>query len=189
MPRPSLRGVAISTERRSRPRPALLVLGAGAILLVGLLIANLVCFVWPTTGDLRHADAIVVLAGGDGERLDRGLELVREGVAPTLVASTGPNGLCNSSQPFEVVCFTPSPETTRGEAEAIGQLARQHGWTRIVLVTSTYHMLRAELLVDRCYAGTIEVAPAEPHQDLFAWIAAIGHEWGGLAQSVVHQSC
>jgi uncharacterized SAM-binding protein YcdF (DUF218 family) len=189
MPRPSLRGVAISTERRSRRHPALLALGAGAIVLVGLLIANLVCFVWPSTGKLQHADAVVVLAGGDGERLDRGFELVRAGVAPTLVASTGPRALCNSSQPFEVLCFTPSPETTRGEAEAIGQLARQHGWTRIVLVTSTYHMLRAKLLVDRCYAGTIEAAPAEPDQGIVAWIAAIGHEWGGLAESVVHRSC
>ncbi|MDQ1433063.1 MAG: hypothetical protein QOF40_3665 [Actinomycetota bacterium] len=158
-------------------------------MLLGLLIANLVCFVWPATGDLKHADAVVVLAGGDGERLDRALGLVRQGVAPTLVASTGPSELCNSSQPFEVVCFTPSPETTRGEAKAIGTLARQHGWTRIVLVTSTYHTLRAKLLVDRCYSGTIEVAPAKPHQDLFTWVAAIGHEWGGLAQSVMHRSC
>jgi hypothetical protein len=110
-------------------------------------------------------------------------------VAPTLVASTGPPQLCNSSQPFDVVCFTPSPETTRGEAEAIGRLARDRGWTRIVLVTSTYHMLRAKLLVDRCYSGTVEAAPAQPDQDLVAWIGAIGHEWGGLTQSIVHRSC
>jgi uncharacterized SAM-binding protein YcdF (DUF218 family) len=166
-----------------------LAFGAGAILLVALVVANLVCFVWPSADTLQHADAVVVLAGGDGERLDRGLELVRSGVAPTLVASTGPSELCDSAQPFEVVCFTPSPETTRGEAEAIGQLAREHGWNRIVLVTSTYHTLRARLLVDRCYSGAIEVAPAEPDQGIVAWIAAIGHEWGGVAESVVDRSC
>ena len=166
-----------------------LALCAGGILLVALVVANLVCFVWPSADTLQHADAVVVLAGGDGERLDRGLELVRAGVAPTLVASTGPAKLCDSSQPFEVICFMPSPETTRGEAEAIGQLAREHGWTRIVLVTSTYHTLRARLLVDRCYSGTLQMAPAEPDQGTFAWIAAIGHEWGGLIESVVHRSC
>jgi len=107
-----------------------LALCAGGILLVALVVANLVCFVWPSADTLQHADAVVVLAGGDGERLDRGLELVRAGVAPTLVASTGPAKLCDSSQPFEVICFMPSPETTRGEAEAIGHLAREHGWTR-----------------------------------------------------------
>ena len=180
--------MAISTEPRSRRRLVLFGI-AGAIVLVGLVIANLVCFVWPRTGDLQHADAVVVLAGGDGERLDYGLELVRAGVAPILVASTGPRQLCNSTQPFDVLCFLPSPETTRGEAEAIGQLARERGWTRIVLVTSTYHMLRAKLLVDRCYSGTIEAAPAEPDQGPLPWIAAIVHEWGGLAESVVHRSC
>jgi uncharacterized SAM-binding protein YcdF (DUF218 family) len=181
--------VAISTERRSRRRNVLLALGAGALVLVVFVVANLVFFVWPSAGALQRADAVVVLAGGDGERLDRGLELVRAGVAPTLVASTGPSQLCDTAQPFEVVCFHPSPETTRGEAEAIGRLAREHGWRHIVLVTSSYHMSRAQLLVDRCYSGSLEAAPAEPDQGLDSWVAAIAHEWGGLAEALVHRSC
>jgi uncharacterized SAM-binding protein YcdF (DUF218 family) len=158
-------------------------------LMVAAVVANLALFVWPSTGALGHADAVVVLAGGDGERLDRGLELVRAGVAPTLVASTGPDRLCGSSQPFEVVCFIPSPETTRGEAEAIGRLADARGWKRIVLVTSNYHVTRARLLLDRCYSGTVEVAPAEPDQGPVAWIGAIVHEWGGLTDALVHRGC
>ena len=88
-----------------------------------------------------------------------------------------------------MVCFNPSPETTRGEAEAIGRLAKEHGWNRIVLVTSTYHMSRARLLVGRCYSGTVEVAPAEPDQGVGAWVGAVLHEWGGLAESAIHRSC
>lgn len=159
------------------------------MLVVVFVVANLVFFVWPSASTLQRADAVVVLAGGDGERLDRGLELVRAGVAPTLVASTGPGSLCNTSQTFEVVCFDPSPATTRGEAEAIGRLAKENGWKRIVLVTSTYHMSRARLLVGRCYPGALEVAPAEPDQGVGAWVGAILHEWGGLAESAVHRSC
>lgn len=166
-----------------------LAVGVGVVLVVGVVVANLMLFVWPSTSTLQRADAVVALAGGDGERLDRGLELVREGVAPTLVASTGPNRLCGTKQAFEVVCFLPSPETTRGEAEAIGRMARERGWTSIVLVTSTYHVSRARLLVGRCYSGTLAVAAAEPDQGVAAWIGFIAHEWGGLADSLVHRSC
>ena len=151
---------------------------------------NLRLFVWPATDTVRSADAVVVLAGGSGERLDRALELVRDGVAPTLaVSSFGPDRLCTERQPFAVVCFTPTPATTRGEAESIGQLARAHGWTNLVLVTSTSHITRARLLVERCYSGTLQVAAATPHPGLLPWIAAITHEWGGLAEAAVERSC
>lgn len=170
-------------------RRAIVFIGGGCLLVVALVAVNLALFVWPSSGTLRHADAVVVLAGGDGERLDRGLELVRNGLAPTLVVSTVPIPLCDSHQPFEVVCFHPSPDTTRGEAEAIGRIARERAWTRIVLVTSTYHIARAHLLLDRCYTGSVEIAAAEPEQGLGAWIGAIAHEWGGLAETLVHRSC
>jgi uncharacterized SAM-binding protein YcdF (DUF218 family) len=172
-----------------RARRAILFAVGACLLIVALTAANLALFVWPSSGTLRHADAVVVLAGGDGERLDRGLELVREGLATTLVVSTGPPQLCETTQLFDVVCFHPSPDSTRGEAEAIGRIASERGWNRIVLVTSTYHMSRARLLLDRCYTGTVEIATAQPDQGLGAWIAAIAHEWGGLAEAVVHRSC
>ena len=54
------------------------------------LVATARLFVWPPTDPVEQADAVVVLAGGHGERLERGLDLVRNGVAPTLVLSFGP---------------------------------------------------------------------------------------------------
>jgi hypothetical protein len=146
-------------------------------------------FVWPHTDRIEHADAVVVLAGGDGERLDRGLDLVHQGVAPTLVLSFGPPGLCDGGEAFDVVCFTPSPETTRGEARAIGDLARAHGWSRLLLVTSTPHVTRARMLVDRCYDGRLEVTGATPRIGLAGWIGEIAHEWGGLADALVERDC
>src|SRR5439155_6344112 len=136
-------------------------------------VVNLELFVWPESDSVEHADAVVVLAGGNGERLDRGLALMREGIAPTLVASTGPNRLCNYDQSFEVICFLPEPNNTRGEVEAIAKIADEHGWKRLVLVTSTYHVTRAEMLLDRCYAGTVEVEPATPDQGVVGWLVSI----------------
>jgi uncharacterized SAM-binding protein YcdF (DUF218 family) len=174
-----------------RARRILLSVSAGiaALVVVSLVVVNLELFVWPSTDTLQHADAVVVLAGGDGERLDRGLALARDGVAPTLVASTGPNRLCNYEQRFAVICFLPRPNNTRGEVEAIAQLAREHRWRRIVLVTSTYHVMRAQLLLHRCWSGTVEMAPATPHKGVLGWLGAITHEWAGLAEALVERDC
>jgi uncharacterized SAM-binding protein YcdF (DUF218 family) len=171
-------------------RTRFLVSAAVAVLLVvALVVVNLELFVWPQSDSVGHADAVVVLGGGDGERLDRGLALMSEGVAPTLVASTVPSRMCNADLSFDVICFVPDPNTTRGEAEAIAKIADGHGWKRLVLVTSTYHVTRAEMLLDRCYPGTVEIAPATPNTGVLAWFSAIVHEWGGLAEAAVERSC
>ncbi|HEX4529040.1 MAG TPA: YdcF family protein [Acidimicrobiia bacterium] len=170
-----------------------LLVGGAAVavaLVVALVAVNLELFVWPSaTGTVRHADAVVVLAGGDGERLDQGLELAHQGVASTLVASTGPERLCRADEPFQVICFLPDPNNTRGEVEEVARLAQQHGWKRLVLVTSTYHVTRARLLLDRCYSGSVEVVAARPDKGFFGWLGAIAHEWGGLAEALVRRSC
>ena len=94
----------------------------------------------PTEDEAGKADAVVVLSGSKHERLDRGLELVREGVAPVLVISDGfdprqprANRLCHDGgDGFSVVCFTPDPDSTRGEARKVAELAREHGWKRVL---------------------------------------------------------
>ncbi len=160
-----------------------------AVLALGFVALNLRLFVWPASSTPAHADAVVVLAGGDGERLDKGLELVRAGVAPTLVVSTGPNRLCTNQYDFEVYCFLPRPDDTRGEAEAIGRIAAKRGWHHLVLVTSDYHATRARLLVERCFSGTLDVSAAHSNRGPVSFLWAIGHEWGGLAEAALHESC
>jgi uncharacterized SAM-binding protein YcdF (DUF218 family) len=143
------------TSRRSRPF---------VLLLVGL--AAAVLFVWPPHGTDGRADAAVVLAGGRGPRLSEGLALVREGVAPVLVVSDGwsptwpeANRLCARRQaPVPVVCFHPDPYSTRGEAEAFARLAAERGWRSVVVVSSRYHLVRARMLFERCYEGTVSTA-------------------------------
>jgi uncharacterized SAM-binding protein YcdF (DUF218 family) len=174
-----------------RARRALLVttVVVVAVVVVGVVALNLRLFVFPPSSTPAHADAVVVLAGGKGERLDKGLELVRAGVAPNLVVSTGSDTLCTNDYPFTVYCFLPHPDDTRGEAEAIGRIAAQHGWQHIVLVTSDYHATRAGLLVDRCFPGTVDVSAAESSHAPLPLLSAITHEWGGLIESAIHRDC
>ena len=172
-------------------RRALLVTASvvAAVVVIGVVAINLRLFVFPGSSTPEHADAVVVLAGGAGERLDRGLELVRDGVASNLVVSTGPDELCATQHEFAVYCFLPNPDDTRGEAEAVGRIAAREGWQHLVLVTSDYHATRARILVGRCFRGTVDVSAAHSSRAPFPLLWAIVHEWGGLLESALHQNC
>jgi uncharacterized SAM-binding protein YcdF (DUF218 family) len=113
-----------------------------------------------------QADAVFVLAGGRS-RLPVALNLVDHGLAKTLVVSADNQSndpdryaVCHAaSKPkrYKVVCQTASPFSTRGEARMIAGLARKNNWTRIVVVTSRYHIYRAHLLLRRCTRINLEM--------------------------------
>jgi uncharacterized SAM-binding protein YcdF (DUF218 family) len=174
-----------------RTRHTLLVtaLVTAVVLVVGVIAVNVRLFVYPASSTPAHADAVVVLAGGSGERLDKGLELVRHGVASNLVVSNGSGMLCDGNQSFSVFCFRPDPDDTRGEAEAVGRIATQQGWDHLVLVTSDYHATRAHLLLDRCFPGTVDVTTAHSSHAPLPLLSAIAHEWGGLVESAFQRDC
>ena len=141
-----------------------IIVGLAGVLLVAWIVATVRLVFVPTEDDVGKADAVVVLAGSKHERLDRGLELVRDGVAPVLVISDGfdprqprANRLCQEGgERFTVVCFTPDPDSTRGEARSTAQLARERDWQRVLLVTSRFHVTRARMLFDRCLDADVD---------------------------------
>jgi uncharacterized SAM-binding protein YcdF (DUF218 family) len=137
------------------------------LLFAAWLAASAFVFVWPPQDSPMHADAVVVLAGAKAPRLDKGLELMRRGVAPVLVISDGldplwpqANRLCRGHPGFAVVCFRPSPFSTRGEAEWVARMASARGWRSIVVVTSRYHVTRAGILFRRCFHGDVDTVGA-----------------------------
>src|ERR1700733_6005415 len=87
-------------------------------------------FIWPATSMPAHVDAVVVL-GGQGDRLGKGLALVRQGRAPVVGGSGGvaePVAASVGAPPsrtYKVICFQPDPGTTQGEAQFIGRIAKQ----------------------------------------------------------------
>jgi DUF218 domain-containing protein len=99
--------------------------------------------------------------------------------------------LCRDHGDLVVLCFTPpaDADSTRGEARAVGELAERYGWTRIAVVTSTYHVERADLLVGRCTDAEVVTVAARPMVSLAHWAGAIGHEVGGLASALTDDDC
>jgi uncharacterized SAM-binding protein YcdF (DUF218 family) len=137
-------------------------------LVAAWLVACLVLFVFPPAESPApaRASAVVVLSG-DKRRLPPALALVRRGVAPVLAISTVErtrhwplaDGLCAAGRyrAARVVCFDAVPFSTQGEARAVARLARERHWTSVVVVTSTFHVTRANLLFDRCVDVPVRV--------------------------------
>jgi uncharacterized SAM-binding protein YcdF (DUF218 family) len=181
------------TVPRRRWRLPLAVLLLAATVFVGL---TAWLFVWPASADPERADAVVVFAGGRGERLRAAVGLIRDGVASTLVISNGwdpvwrdANRLCRGWSEATVLCPTPHPGTTRGEARMLAALAARGGWDSVALVTSTYHVRRASLLLTRCYQGSVQAVAARPRLTP-SLVGAVAHEWLGLADALAaHRHC
>ena len=155
-----------------------------AILLAAFVAATLWLFVLVPSAHPRHADAIVVLAG-DRDRLDTGLRLLHDGVAPELLLSRDPapwhraDVVCVHK---EVVCFHARPYSTQGEAETTTRLARTHRWHRIVIVTSRYHLRRARMLFHRCLHFTPSIVGAPT--TVWDYVQNIPKEWAKLVYQV-----
>lgn len=137
-----------------------------------------------------HADAIVSLAGSP-ERLSKAIALHDAGVAPTLVVS-GASGTGNeqavklcASAPESVICFQPRDGTTRGEAAVLGELTNKYGWTSIIVVTSTYHLTRATLLIRQATGIEVYGVASRPRLSKLSWLRMLIHESVGLLDAYI----
>jgi uncharacterized SAM-binding protein YcdF (DUF218 family) len=148
-------------------------------------------FIWPATGMPARVDAIVV-PGGTGNRLNAAIALARQGRARYLVLSHGmpvPQSMCGVHfGPALSICIWPDPDTTQGEAEATGKLAKEYGWHSIVLVTTPDQTWRAELRFRRCFSGS--VYGVTTRLPLRQWPTQVAYQWAAtLKAEVVDRSC
>lgn len=115
----------------------------------------------PIEDNPSNVDAIVVLSG-EHLRVQRGLELFKNGWAPLLVVSEGESwddvsARCGLGEMFSVWCPVPEEDSTRGEARMISHLATEQGWSSFMVVTSGYHAARARMLINRCLDDSVKV--------------------------------
>jgi uncharacterized SAM-binding protein YcdF (DUF218 family) len=164
---------------------------AGLAVVIAFVGSSAYLFVRPRTGRTTRADALVILGPGlHGERFEKGMSLMKAGLARVLVVSRSSGGgrparaICARRWRFEVICFRARPFSTRGEARELGRLASARGWTSVVVVTSTYHVERAGILFRRCYRRRLEMVAAEPRLSLVQEVRSVAHEWGGLVYAL-----
>lgn len=148
----------------------------------------------------KQADAVVMLGGASKERLLDAM-LIRDQVkAPFLVLSytnTAGNASADSYCDLhsnkliypDVICFTPNPLDTRGEAQQIGTLVSEHGWKDVVVVTSKYHVERAGTLMKQCANAKVSMMATDPSLDGWQWFRRFVIETGGLISVNLHPEC
>jgi uncharacterized SAM-binding protein YcdF (DUF218 family) len=147
--------------------------------------------VWPYEQPPARADAVVVLGAGSApDRVKAARRLMDRGLARTLVVMSPDEEtrLCSAAEPYRVICITPRPFKTWGEAEAVGRLARSRSWRTLTVVTSSYHVTRARLLFSRCFHGRLAVVGSRGTGFPVGPMRAL-HELGGLAYAIVRPGC
>jgi len=154
-------------------------LGFLLILLISALVGGFLSFAHhvdrlraPT--DRPNADGIVVWTGKGGGRLEAGAELLRDNHGERLLIS-GVNannnlenlqGLLGLSEDQTKCCvdLDYAAKDTNGNARETASWARALGYDHIILVTSAYHMPRAQLEIAQA-AGRIRITPYAVQRD------------------------
>ena len=130
---------------------------------------------------LKHSDVIVVLGSSHLERTLEAGSLYREGWAPRILLLRPPDAVRDSLRgrlgirvpvfldiqesvlrqmnvPPSAIAESPRTQgSTRAEATATADYARQKKYRRMIVVTSPYHTSRAGALFDRAAKGSFEV--------------------------------
>jgi uncharacterized SAM-binding protein YcdF (DUF218 family) len=166
-------------------------------LFVVWLVGGFFVVVHPHVNRPRHVDAVVVLGPPDANgRVDTALSLINQHLAANLVISVTSERqrqakhLCATPENgFKVFCFLPDPATTRGEAEEIRRLVRAHGWKSIIVVTSTYHISRARMIVDRCFDGQLYMVAARHGISFGTWVYQYFYQTAGYIKAFTQSGC
>lgn len=185
-----------ATRYRHRRRLLLtvsLVLGA---VMASLLAAGTAAYVFPREDSPRRVDAVVVLGGLASKPVtEKALQLADDGYTDLIVISdafgqdTRPANLCASDARIEIECFRPDPGTTQGEARAIARYAQERGWRSVIVVTSTYHVTRARVLIERCFTGDLAMIGARQPMSAGDWAHQYLYQTGGFIKAWLSPDC
>lgn len=154
-------------------------------------------FVDPAVDQPARSDAVVVLAPAvTTGRLDYAIRLMSEGHSTILVISMpdGESGnpssdVCGERGPYRIICFSPEPTTTQGEARAIQRLSEENDWRTITVVTDDSHVTRARTIIKRCYSHDLDMAAVRPDLPLEDWVYRFAYETAAFVKVAADPGC
>lgn len=147
---------------------------------------------------LHLADAIVVLGGEHDGREDYGLQLANEGYASVVLISDSyrpysddaalMSRVCSAgNDTIEVICESPTPSTTQGEAKMVERIAQQLGWRSVIVVTWSFHIPRARYIFDQCFDGkvTMREMPRTYDRPPWRWAYTYAYQSSAFAKAAI----
>lgn len=148
----------------------------------------------------KETDAVVMLGGASKERMLDAMMIRFDLKAQYLVLSnTNTNGNSSADEYCashsnktvypDVICFTPKPMDTRGEAVALAELATEYQWKNMIVLTSKYHVERAGLVMEQCVNANVTMMATDPQFNAWQWFRRFVIETGGLIDINLHPQC
>jgi uncharacterized SAM-binding protein YcdF (DUF218 family) len=130
---------------------------------------------WIIDAPAAHADAILLLGDDNfyADRATRAAELIRQGVAPLVVASgrrLRPSaGIAELEQHDLIERGVPKDkifplahdaDSTEEEAVALARFSADHHFRSVIIVTSNYHTRRARYIFQKTFPSSISISVA-----------------------------
>jgi len=127
---------------------------------------------WLVEDTLERSDAIIVLSDDNfyADRATHAAQVYRQGLAPVVVASGRrlrpyagvaeliEHDLVERGVPKDKIIRVPhDADSTREEAKALAQVAKQKKWRSVIVVTSNYHTRRARYIFSHVFPKNIRI--------------------------------
>lgn len=160
---------------RSARRRWLIIVVALVVVLAAIVEIRL--YVVPASDGAGPADAVVVLGGQEYKARLQTADAMLAKFPGSVVVVSIPGGIACPAQPqgaSAILCFSPHPSTTQGEARAATKLAAKYGWKSIEVVTTADQVWRARLRFTRCWSGSLRMVRSD--SSIYSRMRAVPYE-------------
>jgi hypothetical protein len=147
------------------------------LLVVAAAVVEVRLYVVPASDGAGPTDAVVVLGGQEYEARLQTADVMLKNFPGSVVVVSIPGGIPCPPQPpgaSEILCFSPNPSTTQGEARTTAKLAAKYNWKSIEVVTTADQVWRARLRFSRCWAGDLTMVRSD--SSIYSRMRAVPYE-------------
>jgi hypothetical protein len=148
-----------------------------ALLVVVAVVVEVRLYVVPASDGAKPTDAVVVLGGQEYQARLRTADVILTKFPGSVVVVSIPGDIACPPQPpgaSAILCFSPNPSTTQGEARMASKLATKYGWKSIEVVTTADQVWRAKLRFSRCWSGDLTVVRS--NSSIYSRMRAVPYE-------------
>ena len=183
------------TIQDTRKHPLKLLTRVGLAIIAAWIAVVSAKVMFPAQGEIHEGSDAVVSLAPQHHRLYTATRLIEVGQTDTLVVSHFDGDLafsdagqqvdrasvtdyCDTHEGDGVICFTPDEVATIGEAFTVRDIAAQHSWESLTVVTSRYHAFRAHYIFEQCVGDDVDVnlVHADPGYNVLQWAWHLAYE-------------